>query len=308
MDAAGNWIDTGEAAPHRVRAEGAGRDRRPIIIGPDADRVRVEPRHSRDGAAEGRRDRDPLCRIAHLGDAQHHPGRSRSSAISASRRTSFAALACGLGIAVGAAWGGLLSNFAAGAFILVLRPFKVGDYVVAGEVEGTVQMIGLFQHHDRRARQRADDGRQCEDHGRYDQESHQQRRTGASSARRSSITASIRPTRSAGCKTALPKIANVGDHPRTRRRDPHLQRTRPGAHGAPVLQHGALLAGFLRYQSDDSRDFRRRRLSGCRGASTACGKGGMIGRGDCGSATRGACASRDRKTPLHSTHVYKPVR
>jgi small conductance mechanosensitive channel len=58
--------------------------------------------------------------------------------------TSFAALVAGLGIAVGAAWGGLLSNFAAGAFILVLRPFRVGDYVVAGEVEGTVQMIGLF--------------------------------------------------------------------------------------------------------------------------------------------------------------------
>ena len=58
--------------------------------------------------------------------------------------TSFAALVAGLGIAVGAAWGGLLSNFAAGAFILVLRPFKVGDYVVAGEVEGTVRMIGIF--------------------------------------------------------------------------------------------------------------------------------------------------------------------
>ena len=58
--------------------------------------------------------------------------------------TSFAALVAGLGIAIGAAWGGLLSNFAAGAFILVLRPFKVGDYVVAGEVEGTVRMVGLF--------------------------------------------------------------------------------------------------------------------------------------------------------------------
>jgi small conductance mechanosensitive channel len=58
--------------------------------------------------------------------------------------TSFAALVAGLGIAVGAAWGGLLSNFAAGAFILVLRPFKVGDDVVAGEVEGTVRLIGLF--------------------------------------------------------------------------------------------------------------------------------------------------------------------
>ena len=58
--------------------------------------------------------------------------------------TSFAALIAALGIAIGAAWGGLLSNFAAGAFILVLRPFKVGDYVLAGEVEGTVRSIGLF--------------------------------------------------------------------------------------------------------------------------------------------------------------------
>ena len=58
--------------------------------------------------------------------------------------TSFAALVAGLGVAVGAAWGGLLSNFAAGTFILVLRPFKVGDYVMAGEIEGTVRVIGLF--------------------------------------------------------------------------------------------------------------------------------------------------------------------
>jgi small conductance mechanosensitive channel len=58
--------------------------------------------------------------------------------------TSFAALIAALGIAIGAAWGGLLSNFAAGAFILVLRPFKVGDYVLAAEVEGTVRAVGLF--------------------------------------------------------------------------------------------------------------------------------------------------------------------
>jgi small conductance mechanosensitive channel len=58
--------------------------------------------------------------------------------------TSFAALVAGLGVAIGAAWGGLLSNFAAGAFILVLRPFKGGDYVLAGDVEGTVRTIGLF--------------------------------------------------------------------------------------------------------------------------------------------------------------------
>ena len=58
--------------------------------------------------------------------------------------TSFAALIAALGIAIGAAWGGLLSNFAAGAFILVLRPFKVGDFVEAGDVTGTVRAIGLF--------------------------------------------------------------------------------------------------------------------------------------------------------------------
>lgn len=58
--------------------------------------------------------------------------------------TSFAALVAGVGIAVGAAWGGLLSNFAAGAFLIVLRPFKVGDYISAGGVEGTVDEIGLF--------------------------------------------------------------------------------------------------------------------------------------------------------------------
>jgi small conductance mechanosensitive channel len=58
--------------------------------------------------------------------------------------TSFAALVAGVGIAIGAAWGGLLSNFAAGAFLVVLRPFKVGDYISAGGVEGTVEQLGLF--------------------------------------------------------------------------------------------------------------------------------------------------------------------
>lgn len=58
--------------------------------------------------------------------------------------TSFAALLAGLGLAVGAAWSGLLSNFAAGAFLIIFRPYKVGDYVVAGAVEGTVTEIGLF--------------------------------------------------------------------------------------------------------------------------------------------------------------------
>jgi small conductance mechanosensitive channel len=58
--------------------------------------------------------------------------------------TSFAALIAGVGVAIGAAWGGLLANFAAGGFLIVLRPFKVGDYVSAAGVEGTVDAIGLF--------------------------------------------------------------------------------------------------------------------------------------------------------------------
>jgi small conductance mechanosensitive channel len=58
--------------------------------------------------------------------------------------TSFAALLAGAGLAIGTAWGGLLSHFAAGAFLQVLRPYKVGDYVSAGGVEGTVKELGLF--------------------------------------------------------------------------------------------------------------------------------------------------------------------
>ena len=58
--------------------------------------------------------------------------------------TTFAALIAAGGIAIGVAWGGLLANFAAGAFLVFLRPFKVGDFVTAGGVTGTVDTIGLF--------------------------------------------------------------------------------------------------------------------------------------------------------------------
>jgi small conductance mechanosensitive channel len=58
--------------------------------------------------------------------------------------TSFAALLAGLGLAIGTAWGGLLAHFAAGIFMQVLRPFKVGDFVTAGGVTGTVRELGLF--------------------------------------------------------------------------------------------------------------------------------------------------------------------
>ncbi len=58
--------------------------------------------------------------------------------------TTFAALIAAMGLAIGTAWAGLLANFAAGAFLLVLRPFKVGDFITAGGITGTVHEIGLF--------------------------------------------------------------------------------------------------------------------------------------------------------------------
>jgi small conductance mechanosensitive channel len=58
--------------------------------------------------------------------------------------TSFAALIAAAALAVGAAWAGLLSNFAAGVFLLVFRPFRVGDTISAVGVTGIVCEIGLF--------------------------------------------------------------------------------------------------------------------------------------------------------------------
>jgi small conductance mechanosensitive channel len=58
--------------------------------------------------------------------------------------TSFAALIAAAGIGIGAAWSGLLAHFAAGIFLLLLRPFKVGDAISAAGVTGKVVEIGLF--------------------------------------------------------------------------------------------------------------------------------------------------------------------
>ena len=58
--------------------------------------------------------------------------------------TSLAALIAAAGVAIGMAWSGLLSNFAAGVFLVILQPLKVGDFVSAGGVTGTVHEVGLF--------------------------------------------------------------------------------------------------------------------------------------------------------------------
>ena len=58
--------------------------------------------------------------------------------------TSLAGLLAAAGVAVGVAWSGLLSNFAAGIIVVGLRPFKKGDTVQIGGVVGEVLEIGLF--------------------------------------------------------------------------------------------------------------------------------------------------------------------
>jgi small conductance mechanosensitive channel len=58
--------------------------------------------------------------------------------------TSFSAVIAAAGVAIGVAWSGLLSNFAAGIFLIIFRPFKLGDSISAGGVSGIVREIGLF--------------------------------------------------------------------------------------------------------------------------------------------------------------------
>lgn len=48
------------------------------------------------------------------------------------------------GLAIGLALQGTLSNVAAGVMLLILRPFKVGDFIVADNISGTVKTLGLF--------------------------------------------------------------------------------------------------------------------------------------------------------------------
>lgn len=49
-----------------------------------------------------------------------------------------------LGLTVGLSLQGSLSNFAGGVLLLLFKPFKVGDYIVACGCEGTVQVIDLL--------------------------------------------------------------------------------------------------------------------------------------------------------------------
>ncbi len=58
--------------------------------------------------------------------------------------TGLTAILTSAGVAIGLALQGSLSNFAGGFIILLIRPFKVGDYIETGIYAGTVEQIGLF--------------------------------------------------------------------------------------------------------------------------------------------------------------------
>ena len=58
--------------------------------------------------------------------------------------SSFLALFASAGLAIGMALSGTLQNFAGGVVLLILRPYKVGDYIESQGQSGTVESIGLF--------------------------------------------------------------------------------------------------------------------------------------------------------------------
>jgi small conductance mechanosensitive channel len=60
------------------------------------------------------------------------------------KTTSFIAIVGSAGLAVGLALQGSLSNIGAGVLLIILRPFKIGDYITAGGQSGTVKNLGIF--------------------------------------------------------------------------------------------------------------------------------------------------------------------
>lgn len=58
--------------------------------------------------------------------------------------SSVLAIFASMGLAIGMALSGTLQNFAGGIMILVLRPYRIGEYIEAQGVSGTVANIGLF--------------------------------------------------------------------------------------------------------------------------------------------------------------------
>jgi small conductance mechanosensitive channel len=58
--------------------------------------------------------------------------------------TSLIAVMGAAGLAVGLALQSSLQNFAAGVMLLIFKPFKAGDFIQAGGIEGKVESINIF--------------------------------------------------------------------------------------------------------------------------------------------------------------------
>ena len=66
-----------------------------------------------------------------------------AAAVAGVETTSFVALLGAAGFAVGLAFQGSLSNFAGGILLLILRPYKVGDFIDSSGARGVVEEIGI---------------------------------------------------------------------------------------------------------------------------------------------------------------------
>jgi len=172
---------------------------------------------------------------------------------------SFAALLAGAGVAIGAAWSGMLANFAAGAFLQLFRPVSQGDFVCAGGVTGTVEEIGMFVT----LILAPDNVRHIVPNGKFfgdtivNYSSHAYRRVEleAQLDHTADVSRAI-----ALLKQALQAVPN--QHPGMAADVEilafHRARSAPG--GASVHPHPSLLAGGFRQQSRDRRDPQRPRL------------------------------------------------
>ena len=101
--------------------------------------------------------------------------------------TGFAAVIGAAGLAIGLAFQGTLSNFAAGAMLLIFRPYKVGDAVNVAGYAGTVGEIELFTTAHRHGRQPPRDHPQQLDLRRGDREHHATTRAAGRGGRRHGV-------------------------------------------------------------------------------------------------------------------------
>jgi small conductance mechanosensitive channel len=161
--------------------------------------------------------------------------------------TSFAALLAAAGVAIGMAWSGLPGNFAAGVFIIILQPFKVGDFVVAGGVKGTVEEVGLFVT----SINTLDNIQNIIGNGKILGDVIQNFSTNA--FRRVDLEAQLSHGVDPHQAIRDPQ-GGIGEDPqrddgsRPERRDPYFHFGWAGAGGASLLQQQGLLAGLLRHQ------------------------------------------------------------